>query len=320
MRILITSIALGFLLSCQQGPNNKTTSPSEQIIIQNPIVNYSLPDPFVTYEDGYYYLFASHQAPDSLYIPIYKSENLADWTFVNGAVAPGDTADWNYKHFWAPEVIKIADTFYLYYTASKKNSPRNQFNRVGVATSKSITGPYEDHGVVIPHGSIDGHPFIDKDGTMYIYFTTEQLNDRDLPMGRIYVHKMKDPFTVEGDPMLMIGQFGWQEGAFIVPKDDKYWMTFSTGRWKDSTYHVNLAHAPTAEGPFTVLQDSLISSSDQVKGPGHNSVFTDKNGKMWLAYHGWDPGLNTRYSRLDSLYWENGTLKCDGPSMTPIIY
>ena len=219
-------------------------------------------------------------------------------------------------------MIKIEDIYYLYYTASRKNSPRNQYNRVGVATSKNITGPYKDHGIVIPHGSIDGHPFIDKEGTMYMYFTTEQLNDRNLPMGQIYVNKMKDPFTVDGDPILIMDQFGWQEGAFIVPqeKDDQYWMTFSTGRWKDSTYHINLANAPTAQGPFTIQNDSLLFSSDLVKGPGHNSVFKDKNGKLWLAYHGWDVNFEARYSRIDSLYWENETLKCDGPSMDPFKY
>ncbi len=306
-------VAIIFLTSCQNQKKEIKT-------LQNPIVDNSLPDPYVTYDNGFYYLFASHRAPDSLYIPIYKSENLNDWTFVNGAVTAGDTADWNYKHFWAPEVIKIADTYYLYYTASRKDSPRNQYNRVGVATSKSITGPYEDHGVVIPHGSIDGHPVIDKDGQMYIYFTTEQLNNRDLPMGQIYVHKMLDPFTVDGDPILIMDNYGWQEGAFIIPKEDKYYMTFSTGRWKDSTYHVNVATSPSLTGPFTVVDESLVVSSDKVKGPGHNSVFTDKNGQLWLAYHGWDVNFTARYSRLDPLYWEGDQLKCDGPSMEPINY
>lgn len=307
------SVILSVLAGCNMAEIQKRS-------LTNPIIDSYLADPFVIREDGCYYLFSSHQAADQNFIPIHRSRDLTAWEFVRGAVTNGDTADWNYKHFWAPEVIKIEDTFYLYYTASKKHSHRNKHNRVGVATSNNIEGPYQDYGVVIPHGSIDGHPYFDEQGQMYMYFTTEQLNHTGLPMGKIYVHKMKDPFTVDGDPQLLIGQFPWQEGAFIVPKDHEYWMTFSSGAWKDSTYHVRLAKSNSPVGPFQVLEDTLIKSNNMVWGPGHNSVFYDESDNPWLAYHGWDTAYTARYTRLDPMYWQDGMLKCDGPSYQAIEF
>jgi beta-xylosidase len=122
----------------------------------NPIINKGLADPFIIYDTGYYYLFATGKANDERFIPIYKSKDLTQWEFVRGAVSQGSGTDWNFRNFWAPEVIKLNKNFYLYYTASPDTSYMNTGNRVGVAISDNIDGPYTSVGIVIPHASIDG--------------------------------------------------------------------------------------------------------------------------------------------------------------------
>lgn len=284
--------------------------------IENPILDKYLADPFVHYENGTYYLFATGGAEDGNKIPIYSSTNLKNWKFEKGAVTKGDTISWNFKHFWAPEVHKFNDTYYLYYTASPKISPRNSNNKVGVATSENILGPYTDHGPVIPHGSIDGHPFLDDDNQLYFYFTVEQLNSTGLPQGGIYAYKMSDPMTITGKPKPIITAHNWQEGAFILKKDTNYWITYSKGAWKNETYHVKLAKATHPFGPFELLDEPLLQSNAIVKGPGHNSLFKDKDGNDWIVYHGWDINFTARYPRLDRLYWKDDVLICNGPTGT----
>ncbi len=301
-----------FLISAQSKSSSSTASAE----IENPIIDKYLADPFIHFENDTYYLFATGDADDGNKIPVYTSSDLKNWTFEKGAVMQGDSTSWNYKHFWAPEVHKFDDTYYLYYTASPKISPRNSQNKVGVATAKNILGPYTDHGPVISHGSIDGHPLLDDDGSMYFYFTVEQLNSTGLPQGGIYAYNMKDPMTVIGEPIPIITTNAWQEGAFILKKDDMYWMTYSKGAWKNETYHVKLAKAKHPLGPFELLDTPLLQSNETVKGPGHNSLFKDKNGNDWIVYHGWDKDFTARYPRLDRLYWKDGILHCDGPTGT----
>ncbi len=299
---------IGSFLTYSQ--NTKTI----HINYENPIIDEYLADPFIFYENGTYYLFATGYTKDDKGIPIYKSDDLKDWDYVKGAVKRGDSTSWNYKHFWAPEVHKFDDTYYLYYTASPKISPKNSGNKVGVATAKHITGPYTDHGPVIPHGSIDGHPFLDDDHQLYFYFTVEQLNATGLPKGKIYAYRMKDPLTIVGDPIPLITKHGWQEGPYILKKDDEYWMTYSTGAWKNETYHVKLAKAKSPLGPYKLIDETLLKTNDVVKGPGHNALFTDERGDLWIIYHGWDKNFKARYPRIDPLYWKDGVLKCDGPT------
>lgn len=164
----------------------------------NPIINKGLADPNIKYDSGYYYLLATGKAPDGRFIPIYRSRDLIKWDFVRGAVERGNITYWNYKNFWAPEVYKINGKFYLYYTASPQESPKNSGNRVGLAISDSIQGPYKNVGVVVPHASIDGHVFTDKDGSMYIFYTIENLNKDSLKAGQIYADKLLSPFKVSG--------------------------------------------------------------------------------------------------------------------------
>jgi beta-xylosidase len=283
----------------------------------NPIIPKYLADPFIKYNKGYYYFFATGEAQDGRYISIYRSKDLSKWDFVRGAVANGGKQDWNYKHFWAPEVMKIKNKYYLYYTASPENSPANSGNRVGVAVADKIEGPYKNIGVVIPNASIDGHPVKDKDGNLYIFYTIEWQNSKGFQAGHIYVDKMLSPTQVADQPKQIISHHNWQEGAFILQRDRKYFLTYSCGAWSDSTYHVRYAISNNMTGPYQEQQDTIIKSNAFVKGPGHHSLFQDKKGNDWMVYHGWDTAFKARYPRIDPIRYNNGKITTRGPSFSP---
>ena len=283
---------------------------------KNPIIDKYLADPCIYYENGLYYLLATGKADDGRGIQIYKSADLQEWTFVGGAVEPGAPEDWNWKHFWAPEVIKIDNKYYLYYTASPEDSPNNRNNRVGAAVADNIEGPYKDLGVVIPHGSIDGHPFIDRDGQMYMYYTIEQKNAKGLTAGNIYMEKMTSPTTVDGNPVKIFDQYGWQEGPILQVIGGQYVMTFSQGGWATANYKVRYATAESPYGPFTEGDNVVLQSNDEVKGPGHHFLFKDEAGNDWIAYHGWDKDFTARYPRIDPIVIGKEKVFVDGPTFT----
>ena len=317
MKLLIVLIFIGNMLFAQETPQvHKEKIRAKNLTFQNPIIPKYLADPFIKYDKGYYYFFATGEAQDGRYISIYKSKNLSKWEFIRGAVTNGGKDDWNYKHFWAPEVIKIDNKFYLYYTASPENSPENSGNRVVVAVADKIEGPYTNVGIVIPNGSIDGHPVRDKDGSLYIFYTTEWKNSKGFDAGHIYMDKMISPTKVADQPIKIISHHNWQEGPFILQRDNKYFLTYSCGAWSDSTYHLRYAVADKIEGPYKEQQDTIMKSNALVKGPGHHSLFKDKKGKDWMVYHGWDPAFTARYPRLDRIKYEKGKITTKGPTFT----
>lgn len=318
-RILIFKVVL--LLFCFSFCNRNRyagqSSPvSDTLTYINPIINKYLADPCIVFDNGYYYLFATGGAEDGRFIPIHRTKNLRDWEFVRGAVQRGEKTSWNYKHFWAPEVIKINGLYHLYYTASPEYSPRNSGNRVGLAIAKSIEGPYEDVGIVIPHASIDGHPFKDKDGSLYIYYTIEHLNSDSLVAGRIYMDKLLSPQKVQGKPTPIITHHPWQEGPFLQYRYNKYFLTYSCGNWMDSTYHLRYAISNSPAGPFIEQPDTLLKSNAMVKGPGHHFMFTNADGKDWIVYHGWDTAYKARYPRIDRIFFTENKIASDGPTYT----
>ena len=237
--ICLISLAAIIVSGCHQGAKKQKATPKSKTYT-NPIIPKYLADPYMRFENGYYYLFATGGADDGQFIPIHRSKDLVDWEFVCGAVSNGAKTDWNYKHFWAPEVYKIKNKFYLYYSASPEESPDNYGNRVGLAIADSIQGPYQNVGVIIPHDSIDGHVLFDIDSTMTIFYTIERGNKDDLVAGQIYADKMLTPTQVEGKPVQIISHHTWQEGPFIL---------YLQLRWMDLQHlPCSLCHCLTADG------------------------------------------------------------------------
>ena len=312
-RFLLVLLGAGLYSATLAGPSEQERS----VEYCNPIINRYLADPFILTAGGKYYLFATGKAKDGRFIQIYCSDDLARWEFVRGAVAKGKKGTWNRKNFWAPEVMEINGRFHLYYTASTEDTPKNTGNRVGLAVSDRPDGPYEDVGVVIPDASLDGSPFRDADGTLYMYYTIEHGSHAGLKAGRIYVDRMASPERVEGKPSLVLGKYHWQEGACMVHRHGKYYLTFSTGGWRTANYHVRCAMGRSATGPFAEQKDRLLQATDDVKGPGHHALFRDAAGHDWIVYHGWDPEFKARYPRIDPLLIMPGGMTTIGPTSTP---
>ncbi len=316
--LVITLTVVLFMILYGSGCSKANRSGTETTFRYcNPIIDGYLADPCIIRSNGDYYLLATGRASDRRHIPIYRSSDLVHWDFVRGAVARGQEDSWNRKNFWAPEVMEIDGQFCLYYTASTDNTPKNTGNRVGLAVSDNPGGPYEDRGVVIPHASLDGSPFRDADGTLYLYYTIEHGNSDGLTAGRIYVDKLVSADQVSGGPILLVSHHGWQEGPCVLLRDGRYYLTYSTGGWASDNYQVHWAVGSSPTGPFKEQPGTLLKTTADVKGPGHHNFFIGPGGQDWIVYHGWDPEFTGRYPRIDPLVISENNLSTRGPTTTP---
>jgi arabinan endo-1,5-alpha-L-arabinosidase len=140
-------------------------------------------------DEGWYLVATSNDAPDSF--PILRSNDLRTWESVGFVFPEGHAPAWTAagRHvgdFWAPEMARIGDEYWLVYTAREKNNAL----AIGLAKSRSPTGPWEDPGrplitggvALFPPvnpdepppplsgGVIDSHIFVDVDGQPWLFW------------------------------------------------------------------------------------------------------------------------------------------------------
>ncbi len=134
---------------------------------------------------GYYLLATSNDAPDAF--PILHSDDLIHWDHQGFVFPDGQQPDWTARgrdvaDFWAPEMARIGDEYWVVYTARQKSNAL----AIGLARSNDPLGPFADNGrplltgkevntTGVPHGAlsggvIDSHIFTDIDGRHYLFW------------------------------------------------------------------------------------------------------------------------------------------------------
>ena len=153
---------------------------------------------------------------------------------------------------------------------------------------------------------------------------------------------MKDPFTLEGEPTVVLlasideeifsrnrykeGQH-WHtlEGAFWFQEGEWQYLMYSGGRYEDETYFVGYAAAKTTEQDlrkvkFQKMPDEhtyapLLRSNDWEEGTGHNSVIK-VDGQYYCVYHARNTeadGLNgdRRNARIAKMHVADGKISIE---------
>lgn len=306
-----------------------TPGPGE---FQNPVLKSDFPDPGIINVDGTYYAYATNVTGKN--VQVAKSSDLIKWTVLTDAMpALPKWAKITGLFVWAPEVMKIGDTFALYYTARDKE---RDIQCVGVATSDKPEGKYKDaldKPLVCQAdegGTIDANPFQDGD-KLYLYYK----NDGNCCAKPTYIYAQEmsaDGLSFVGEPTrLIVNDKAWEGGVIEAPTmwkhDDKYYMFYSANDYGGAAYAVGYA---TCDSPLGPCQDApenpiLKSTFDRIPsviGPGHQTIVVDDDGEEWVAYHQWEVakgGLrgDRRFMSLDRLTWEDGKPKINGPTSLP---
>ncbi len=265
-------------------------------------------------------------------IPTFRSLDLVNWEYQGNAFAESERPGWvaDKAGLWAPEVVYFNGQYYLYYTAPDTKAGGSA---IGVATSKSPTGPWIDSGgpVVAPRKDPNGDGFfwtfdaevLQTQGGNYIYYGSYY--------GGVFVRKLSsDGLSSLPETEKQVTIANRYEGTQIVERGGYYYLLASATNCCNGPltgYSVFAGRSRDPLGPFVDKEGvSLLAgrvggtpvismNGNRWMGPGHNDTITDFAGQDWLVYHAVDRtdpyfegavGFTKRPVLLDPLEWVDG--------------
>ncbi|MEZ5326940.1 MAG: glycoside hydrolase family 43 protein [Verrucomicrobiales bacterium] len=296
-------------------------------------------DPFILVDSMEFFLYGTTATGTGF--KYWRSMNLTDWK--EGGFAYRKHEDsWPGKTFWAPEVAKIRGQYYMVFSAQPE-STKDFSVRICLAVSDRPEGPFEDlYSPLLDDGEscIDGHLFVDTDGTPYLFFTrvgVVVIGGKRFLSGKNYGAKLKPDLSgIDGEPMLCseadqpwelpaLGRSRCTEGAFVFQENGTYYMTYSANHYAEPFYGIGYSTAPSPLGPWTKSPDNPLVSQvpdKDISGPGHNCMIKLPGSDDWfMVYHTHaDPSnpSGERKVNIDRLIIrDDGRLELKGPTRTP---
>lgn len=278
-------------------------------------------------DEGTYWLFSTDAWADGHVrggVQIRRSEDLVTWEFHGWALdgVPGPAARWTgAEGLWAPEVVRVGDTWRMYYSASTFGS---RTSAIGLATAPAPDGPWTDRGLVVTSrhevdgpNAIDANVVVDADGRHWMVYGSFFGGIHALELDPATGFAVDAPAPGEPTPgpgtllaRRHISVEGAIEGAFVLPRPDGGWALVVSYDSLFSTYHVRVAVAEQVTGPYldrlghdltdvesdpasvgtTVLASHRLEGGPVWLAPGHAAVLTDPAGphgpgRQLLVHH-----------------------------------
>ncbi|MDP9407656.1 MAG: glycoside hydrolase family 43 protein [Actinomycetota bacterium] len=309
-----------------QGGTGATAPDPAREVFTNPVISdprgTDHGDPFVLRHLNSYFLYHTTDDGDAG-ISVYRSADLVHWHFEGFALEPAQGNHWAQTDLWAPEVMAWRGLFYMYVSATRLGPDGHGFEalrRQGLARSAAPTGPFvlDDAPLVRDVWSIDGHPFQDEDGKLWLFYNTRTPATRfDGYRGSgTVVDRLLKPDRLEGSPTPVAfpserwegnaaGDEFWNEASWVLKRRGRYYHLYSGGSYRDATYGVGITAADRPRGPWR--KDPLnpvFRSGRRIRGPGHHSVILAPDGVTFYAvYHAYDGEQPGRKIHLDPLHW-----------------
>lgn len=275
----------------------------------------------------WYYTFSTDYMVAGTAIPgiqIRKSKDMVNWSYVGRVFdqVSAEASEWTNGSglFWAPDVVEMNGIFYLYYSVSEIGT-RNSY--VGLATSASIEGPWEDQGAVVKTqegdqftvNAIDPGIIFDKEGKPWMaygsYFGGIFIAELNEQTG-LLIHPDKEGKLIAGRKNM---DYGIEGPAIMYNSDtDMYYLTVSYG-WLEDTYNVRVARSKNIQGPYTDYNgNNMIDLSEESFDTGTKIVssyaFDNDTGWLGTGHNGLlkdgDDFYLTHNARVgDDFYWSH---------------
>ena len=281
---------LSVLPSCSSNDTGQeiTPVPEKPSVPKQEVLTEADPTIFLD-ADGTYYLYGTGSNSGTGFY-VFRSADLKSWQGpvgnANGFCLTGETS-YGTTGFWAPQVVKRGDTYYMFYTANEQ---------IAVATSKSAMGPFTQNdkkAITTPGKAIDPFVLFDTDGKIYLYHV--RLQDGN----RIFVAEMTDDlmgikeetareciYASEQWENTAQASWGVTEGPTVLHIGDTYYMFYSANDFRNIDYAVGVATASSPCGPWTKSSQSVINRGNiGYYGTGHGDIFKDAKGDWNYVFH-----------------------------------
>ena len=224
----------------------------------------------------------------------FASEDLENWR-VYGPVLDYADIGWindldertNTRRFaWAPALAERADgqLAFLYSAGPQDPIP----SLIGVAVGATPAGPFRDIGTPLIEGALGEFEAIDPmvytdpaSGTSYLYAGGSNP-------GTMKVWELNEAMTEPVREVEVDQPERFTEGAFMHEHDGRYYLTYSSGGWRDASYSVHVSESDSPTGSWD-YQGAILVSDDRHKGPGHHSIVESPHtGEPFIVYHRWN--------------------------------
>ncbi len=279
-------------------------------------------DPFVLRHLGAYFLYHTTDDGDAG-ISVHRSVDLVRWRPLGFALEPATGDHWAQTDLWAPEVMAWQGWFYMYVSATRRGPDGQGIEgerRQGLARSESPAGPFALAALPLVRDawSIDGHPFQDEDGSLWLFYNTRSAAtgfDGRRGSGTV-ADRLLEPDRLEGRPTPVAfpsarwegsaaGDEFWNEASWVLKRRGRYYHLYSGGFYRDASYGIGITVADRPRGPWR--KDPLnpvFRSGERIRGPGHHSVILAPDGvTSYAVYHAYDGDEPGRKIHLDPLHW-----------------
>lgn len=345
-RLCFTSLIAGIGLTASATVFTPTPSPNPWPDDYTPVSSlenyrdwgtYNVHDPSCIKTGDYYYMYStdaiyfnpadrhrhlSHKGSNARqkvktgFIQVRRSHDLVNWEFAGWAFdsIPAGAADWVKSHnnghgpgnLWAPYILKVGDTYRLYYCASAFGKPTSY---IGLAESASPEGPWTQKGCVVrtdestPMNAIDPSVIITPDGRHWMHYGSY--------FGGLYCVELNPATGLTMRPgdlgHLAARRANWRVDNLEAPEiyynpDLKKYYLFGSYEPLMTTYNVRVCRSDKAEGPFIdfhgkEMRDTTnnfpiltapydFGGHDGWAGTGHCGVFDDGTGRVFMVHQG----------------------------------
>jgi len=290
-----------------------------------PVLDQDFPDPFVLPMGEELVAYATNgqhlnvrfsRSIDGVYWsnPVDAMPVLPAWVHAEG------------PDIWAPEVMRVGQTYVMYFTGRHKSltRPDGLTLCVGAATSDTPSGPFTPAAEPLTcgegMGAIDPSPFRDGDN-LWLYIKTDG-NCCGTPISIIAQKLSADGTILVGAPVHVAGLTNdkpWEgaviEGEQMIRHDGRYYMFFAANDYGSDKYATGYATCASPLGPCRDAEENpILKSEPDLVGPGHQSVFTFR-GKTYIAYHAWrqteDGKKRYRAMYISQVRWAGHEIRID---------
>jgi arabinan endo-1,5-alpha-L-arabinosidase len=237
-------------------------------------------------------------------VPTYHSQDLVKWE--RGPAVFKTAPEWiaqivpenRNMHYWAPDIIKLGDRYFLYYAVS---SFGKMTSAIGLATNPTLDPDdpayhWTDQGLVVRtqdgdgYNAIDPSVFHDRDGSLWLafgsYWSGIKLIQLDPQTGKPVAPDSK-LFSIAYNKSI--------EASYLCRHDDYYYLFVNWGsccQGPKSTYNIRIGRSKSVTGPYLdkagvdMLHSGgslfLATTNGPLIGPGHAGTLNAK-GKDWFT-------------------------------------
>jgi len=258
------------------------------------------PDPWVFQKDTTYYY--THTFGNK--IALFKTNRMSQLKNASLTTVWTPPVATSYsRDIWAPELHYLQNKWYIYFAADDGDNKNHRLYVLENASDDPTKGTWELKGKIADPSdkwAIDGSVF-QYNNLWYILWSGWE-GDVD---GRqdIYIAKLKDPLTIDGDRvMISTPTYGWEkigspdvnEGpeALLNPAGRLFLTYSASGCWTDD-YSLGLLTLKEGGDPMKAADwtksPSPVFTKNPENGayaPSHNSFFKSRDGKEdWIVYH-----------------------------------